>query len=65
MQESYQESAGFIGQNNRDVAQYADLGDGLRAATIDRPIDAAWAQASCHWLAELESFFREKLKGNN
>lgn len=34
---SRQESAGFSGQSNKDVAKYADLGDGLKANTILSP----------------------------
>eukprot|EP00931_Biecheleriopsis_adriatica_P077060 TRINITY_DN50698_c0_g1_i1.p1 TRINITY_DN50698_c0_g1~~TRINITY_DN50698_c0_g1_i1.p1 ORF type:complete len:333 (-),score=50.59 TRINITY_DN50698_c0_g1_i1:41-1006(-) len=34
---SYTEMAGVSGQTNKDVAKYAQLGDGLRAATISKP----------------------------
>jgi len=34
---SYTENAGVAGQNNKQVAAYADLGEGLKAATIYKP----------------------------
>ena len=34
---SYTENAGVAGQNNAQVADYADLGQGLKAATIFKP----------------------------
>lgn len=34
---SYTENAGVAGQNNQQVASYADLGEGLKAATIYKP----------------------------
>ncbi|CAK9050672.1 FK506-binding protein 2 (Peptidyl-prolyl cis-trans isomerase) (PPIase) (Rotamase) [Durusdinium trenchii] len=34
---SYTENAGVAGQNNQQVAAYADLGEGLKAATIYKP----------------------------
>ncbi|CAJ1436064.1 unnamed protein product [Effrenium voratum] len=34
---SYTENAGVAGQNNKQVAAYADLGQGLKAATIYKP----------------------------
>eukprot|EP00930_Biecheleria_cincta_P049688 TRINITY_DN34886_c0_g1_i1.p1 TRINITY_DN34886_c0_g1~~TRINITY_DN34886_c0_g1_i1.p1 ORF type:complete len:286 (+),score=60.72 TRINITY_DN34886_c0_g1_i1:92-859(+) len=34
---SYTENAGLEGQNNKDIAKYAQLGDGLRAVTIYSP----------------------------
>ena len=34
---SYTENAGVAGQNNKEVAAYADLGEGLKAATIYKP----------------------------
>lgn len=34
---SQQENAGLAGQSNRDVAKYADFGDGLKVVKLDTP----------------------------